>query len=58
MTWHVIDSRPGVIDDRCMTDTTTPTITPDGSVELDGIDVVHLAADGRFADSTGFFLPS
>lgn len=33
-------------------------LAPDGSVELDGIDVVHLAADGRFADSTGFFLPS
>lgn len=32
-------------------------LAPDGSVELDGVDVVHLAADGRFADSTGFFLP-
>lgn len=33
-------------------------LAPDGSVELDGIDVVHLAGDGRFADSTGFFLSS
>lgn len=31
--------------------------SPDGSVELDGVDVGHLAPDGRFADTTGFFLP-
>lgn len=30
---------------------------PEGTTELLGLDVVHLAPDGRFADSTGFFLP-
>lgn len=33
-------------------------VSPEGATELLGVDVVHLAADGRFADSTGFFLPS
>lgn len=33
-------------------------LSPDGEVELHGIDLVHLASDGRFADSTGFFLPT
>lgn len=32
-------------------------LAPDGTVELNGLDVAHLAADGRFADTTGFFLP-
>jgi hypothetical protein len=31
-------------------------LSPDGAVELSGLDVVHLSSDGRFADSTGFFL--
>lgn len=33
-------------------------VAPDGTVELHGLDVVHLAADGRMVDSTGFFVTS
>lgn len=31
--------------------------SPEGSVELVGLEVAHLDAGGRFTDTTGFFLP-